>query len=882
MKKVVLWLLSLVLMLSAVPAGASSSRTPEEVIEQLAVPLAVANDGSVAVNPEYSAGELAEILQALRESGLTLADNNYLVQMESTGRGYNEEETIMEICRQIYGGNIMTWPLERQDWFERLTTQIGFTDTYTPRLPGKDNLTYEEAEAFAMQTVRDQFGKKLPLEDRNIWRLSRSFSMQYPDDPSSWAWSFSWEPKDIDHGEYSVEFMDADPAGTVFFWATAPNWSEFYTGNDVINAFHAAYGWSEGGWSQETWHRFHELLQGADLNTESLDRQELLAYRMTDYPLPEAADLSREDAVRIAREALGVSLSGLNSAVLAAAEGRRLWIVSLVTAPENPGDPLANPPLHVITLDSATGDVLSVRRAGEGDSNSVAYVPEPVYDQSWAGILHGEALLQKAADAAKEQAPGLDLLNEELYSRSVFGYRYWFVDFLPKDIHLGKVSVKLELDGNIVSAEADTEPLTGDNIWSRYRLTEGYYGNWSQSVWQQLEKDLAPLEAKTLEGRLLKASRFPEESSVRIGRKDAWELAVLSIGSPKYAEINTCILVDADPHPVWIMRILTDAPGDPVVGIDAETGEAVFTEVFRVDYTPVYVLYCTPRTWRKAELESLGAIHAAASAVAYKYGDLWQDDMDLHLDNTEEWETSSEGLLVRFTGRWKGMKSYEVELDENGFVLRCEESESSSEEERPAFPDIESTEGAALPPPTPTPGPDGRPWFWGMDFAPEAYWKQLEEHMEQLGITPENLKEKEAEWTSAYGTSEFWPGEYQAIAYLFNAAPEWLSEPDFNYIIFPDPAKKSREEIEAAARVAFHELADGEQGAEWVDSLKASLCLYSDAADPNTWKPFGKPVWWVDFNVWEEEFGVWNPKGYVLLDEDGNVLFSEFDLYSNG
>ena len=47
--------------------------------------------------------------------------------------------------------------------------------------------------------------------------------------------------------------------------------SEFYTGDDVINAFHAAYSWSESGWSQETWHRFHELLQGADLNTESLD-----------------------------------------------------------------------------------------------------------------------------------------------------------------------------------------------------------------------------------------------------------------------------------------------------------------------------------------------------------------------------------------------------------------------------------------------------------------------------------------------------------------------------------------------------------------------------------------------------------------------------------
>ena len=39
------------------------------------------------------------------------------------------------------------------------------------------------------------------------------------------------------------------------------------------------------------------------------------------------------------------------------------------------------------------------------------------------------------------------------------------------------------------------------------------------------------------------------------------------------------------------------------------------------------------------------------------------------------------GLTVRFTGRREGMKSYEVELDENGFVLRCEETGTAAAEE---------------------------------------------------------------------------------------------------------------------------------------------------------------------------------------------------------
>ena len=40
-------------------------------------------------------------------------------------------------------------------------------------------------------------------------------------------------------------------------------------------------------------------------------------------------------------------------------------------------------------------------------------------------------------------------------------------------------------------------------------------------------------------------------------------------------------------------------------------------------------------------------------------------------------------MTLRFTGRWKGMKDYEVELDENGFVLGCEETESAATEEKP-------------------------------------------------------------------------------------------------------------------------------------------------------------------------------------------------------
>ena len=81
---------------------------------------------------------------------------------------------------------------------------------------------------------------------------------------------------------------------------------------------------------------------------------------------------------------------------------------------------------------------------------------------------------------------------------------------------------------------------------------------------------------------------------------------------------------------------------------------------------------------------------------------------------------------------------------------------------------------------------------------------------------------------------------------------------------------------------AFHEIADVEMGKEWVDSTKVGSALLNDGINPDTGKKYGKHVWWINFNVWEEEFISWIPKGYAILDEDGNVLIVRLELSGNG
>ena len=872
--------LVIVLMLIAAVALAVTLLTHQEIVEQVAVPLAVDNDASVGVNKIYNAEELAELVRSMNENGITLEENNRIMQALQNGQGYYEEETIMEICRQAFGGNYYTWTLEQQDWYEDLMVKIGFHETHQTRLPGEGNMKYEDAEAFAFRKIREAYGQDLPLEDRNIWQLSRQFFVENPDDPASAGWSFSLEPKDIDHGQYYIGFSDNDPEGTVFVSANIHDWSQSYTGDELLSHFNTVYSWNYGQWPQKAWQRLHEMLQGAEIDPTSREVQALKAFRMTEYPVPGEKDISRETAIQKAKEALQDSRAALDGAVLTEYEGQRIWMVSFVIKPSNEGIADDTAGFFAVSVDSATGTILDSRKQDLDDSIAFAYVPVNAYVKAWEGILRRSEIIQSAVDAIQKKYPDLDLMNEEKYEIRADGYKRWNVTFQAKDIRWGNVTASVSMDGIVGEINADTEPLNGDNLWKRYRQAQGYFGQWDQLVWGQLEKDMSGLEPVQIDGKLLKATHYPEESSVKIQHEQAKDLGIQATGK-RTAEVNTCVLVDAQPHPVWIMRILTDEADEPVVGIDAETGDVVFTEQFKTDYTPQYVLYSMPETWRKMELEMLGAPYMAKVAITHKFGDMWLDEPELDVDNTENWELQQDGLVIRYIGRWKGMKSYEVELDQGGFVLRCEESNTTSTEEKPNNAGELNEESLVLPP-TPTPLPDGKPWFWGMDFAPQEFWDQLEKLFYTHVMTMDDYPAREKDWLEAFGESEFWPQEYQIVRYLYYATEEQLKQPGLQYPVFPNPDKKSQKEICEIALNAFHEIADAEMGKEWVERLKTGGTLLNDEINPDTGEQYGEHVWWINFNIWEDGFNTWNPKGYAILDEDGNVLVVKLELHGNG
>ena len=606
MKKILFaGLVPMIVMLTAVSL-ADAPLTACEIVEQVAVPMALANDTKSGINRVYSADELAQIVDTLRKNGITPGEVNDLTVMVTNGIGYYEEATIREIGCLAFGTPSAFWSLEEDDWYNRQLLKIGAYETYESQLPGPGNMKYEDAEAFALRSIREAYGPDLPVEDRSKWKLARGFSKGDEDEPEAY-WYFTLEPCELEYGRYRVSFRDRDPEDSVSTEEELRDWTQPYTNEDLLMGFYDVYSWSEDSWPQAVWQKLHEMMLKAEMVPDELYYAECRGYQLTSYPEPDEKDISREEAIRIAKAALKKDKAALESAVLTEYEGERLWLVALRIWSQNqviyvPNDHEydAEAGCWLVTIDSRTGDVRSVKEAYGNET----FVPEAAYQQAREGTMDFMDAARIAADAVRELYPELDPLDENEYIVSGSTGKRFTVEFRTRNIRHGDITVTVEPDGTASEVLVESGDLSGDNLFQRYWQVYGYYGFWEQDRWIRLEKDMAEMEPLSVAGQVIKETHYPEESSVKIGKEKAKELALKATGW-RTAEVHTCVLVDAQPHPVWIMRVIArSGSDDPVIGLDAETGEVVFTEHYIVDETPSYVMYSLPETWKKIEKET--------------------------------------------------------------------------------------------------------------------------------------------------------------------------------------------------------------------------------------------------------------------------------------
>lgn len=88
-----------------------------------------------------------------------------------------------------------------------------------------------------------------------------------------------------------------------------------------------------------------------------------MGYQLTSYPEPGAEDISREEAIRIAKEAMTNKRAAYNDAVLTEYEGERTWLVPFVIdVPFNQSDIVDEEcGYYAVSIDSRTGEVRSLR-----------------------------------------------------------------------------------------------------------------------------------------------------------------------------------------------------------------------------------------------------------------------------------------------------------------------------------------------------------------------------------------------------------------------------------------------------------------------------------------------------------------------------------------
>ena len=664
---------TIALVLLAAAALATALLTWQEILEQVAVPMAQEDgpkDGAMRV---YTAEELAKLVQALSENGFTLEENNIIVQAIKNGNGYYADETIMEICRQAFGGLIGTWTIEEQDWYDCILYECGCYEEYKPNLPEEDNMTYEEAEAFAFSALKKKYGEDLAPEDRTVYRLERFF---YREEGEAF-WNFNLTPLDLEHGRYTVMFSDRDPEGTLELSGNVLSWQAgSYTGYDVMTAMWQIYGGSENVWLQEAWQKMHEKMTGASLEEDASIRK-YRGYQLTSYPDPAEGEITREEAVRAAEAAVDDDKAALDSAVFTEYEGRRAWMVGLVTGkPMNEWDEGVTG-LYAVTVDSVTGKAENVRKGTEDDDKSMAFVPQEAYEKAGEGLLQRSDYIRIAVDAVKARYPDQDVLDGTEYQIVYYGSGQGAeVHFRTRNCRHGNVDVSVSRDGKAVGVTADLTKPEGDSLYDRYRAAYGYISDWDQEVWTRLDKDMEPLEPRGIGGRLLKLEHYPEENTVSIGKEQAKDLAVKASGK-RTAEAFTCVLIDAQPHPVWKMLVMS-AHEHRVVELDAETGEIVSREPYKIDYTPQYELFSLEKDRRALEMEDPGPEAIARREVTYAFADLNDDASEPQVEESEYYETVRDGLTVRFLSKRPGMKSYLVEFGEDGYVLRCEETDDVS------------------------------------------------------------------------------------------------------------------------------------------------------------------------------------------------------------
>jgi len=358
------------LLLLAVTAVAVAWLSEQEMVEEMIVPMAQANDTD-GPNERFTNEELRQIVDAAEQSGFTIPDR--LVQAAENGLGDYEEETIMSLAREAFGGLYYEWTIEQKHWFGEVMIAIGFRDFNSDCLPGEGDIPYEEALRIAVERIKAETGDD--VLDASLFKLSADFTCVYDDDGAALPpeWGIYFDPTDARHNAYWVTLS---AQGDILSLKIDAALDEDSSAGDVIDKYNIAYG-SYAQWSCETW-----AALSADIAGRDPGNRRGWAFQHAGYRMPPEGGLSEERIREIALAAVNLEYTTVDAVICCTDGDTPIWKVETHTdRPEDAGSGLHSA-IWLLEIDAMTGDVREKREfiVGPGSEPMTRWVPFHVYE----------------------------------------------------------------------------------------------------------------------------------------------------------------------------------------------------------------------------------------------------------------------------------------------------------------------------------------------------------------------------------------------------------------------------------------------------------------------------------------------------------------------
>ena len=194
-------LVAIMILLLAMTALAVVLLSPKQVVEAVAVPIAQSNDLDWRVDREYSSEELAELIRVCNENGIDMEENSQIMKAIHSNEGYDEEETVMAICRIAFDGPYGEWKISERNWFQSIVEQLGYGNASYEDEPGPADLMEEDARDILFHAIGGITNQNLPLNDH---QGLYTFHLSYNADPDvdGAVWVMTYQDMQNDNREY--------------------------------------------------------------------------------------------------------------------------------------------------------------------------------------------------------------------------------------------------------------------------------------------------------------------------------------------------------------------------------------------------------------------------------------------------------------------------------------------------------------------------------------------------------------------------------------------------------------------------------------------------------------------------------------------------------